>query len=172
MEQRWAWADSTVSQQGPSIPLPLLNSPFHHSRYCPHPPLPYYPRRSSLSLPYPLLYHSDTCLILSHFCLGNAPGIWRSALNPEVTRQLADTPTTALPNHGLVNSRSRQLADEANRSICCFNCMIRLRGHNTTNRITSAIYVEVHMQENINKWPKNENQARKVASGIHKLSSP
>jgi len=28
------------------------------------------------------------------------------------------------------------------------------------------------MQENINKWPKNENQARKVASGIRELSSP
>jgi len=28
------------------------------------------------------------------------------------------------------------------------------------------------MQENINKWPENENQARKVAGGIHELSIP
>jgi len=41
-----------------------------------------------------------------------------------------------------------QLAYAANRSICCFNCMSRLCGHNTTNRvrITSVIYVYVHMQ--------------------------
>jgi len=55
-----------------------------------------------------------------------------------VTGQLADTPTRRLPTHGLDilwtsqladwtsqldKSRTGQLADAANRSICCFNCM-------------------------------------------------
>jgi len=60
---------------------------------------------------------------------------------PEVTGQLTDTPTRGLPTHGLDISWTGQLADAANRSICCFNCMSRLCGHNTTNRITSVIYV-------------------------------
>ena len=47
-----------------------------------------------------------------------------------VTGQLADPPT-----RGLDISRTGQLADAADRSICCFNCMIGLCGHNATNRI-------------------------------------
>jgi len=68
---------------------------------------------------------------------------------------LAELVTVAFVNLGLHRRQygmTGQLADAVNRSICCFNCMIGLCGHNTTNRITSE-----HTQENINKWSKNEN---------------
>jgi len=70
-------------------------------------------------------------------------------------------PTRGLDNlrtHQLVDWTSHGLADATDRSICCFSCMIRICGHNTTKRITrlSVIYVYVHTQENINKWPKKQ----------------
>jgi len=35
-----------------------------------------------------------------------------------------------------------------------------LCGHNATNRTTSVIYVYVHRQENINKWPEKRKHAK------------
>ena len=88
----------------------------------------------------------SVCLSLAafpHYCTDPDVtwGMVGGALYLWVTGQLADTPTHGLPTRGPDKSRTGLLADTANRSICCFNCMIRLCGHNTTNRITSVIYV-------------------------------
>jgi len=49
---------------------------------------------------------------------------------------------------------------------------VELWTYNTRDRITSVIYVKVHTQQNINKWPKNENHACKVTGGIRDLYNP
>ena len=60
---------------------------------------------------------------------------------PPRGRDTGNWTTRGYANSRIANSRTGLLADSANRSICCFNCMITLCRHNRTNRITSVVYV-------------------------------